>query len=295
MISIFLKYLSGEKRYSALTVSSYSSDLNQFADYIKSQYHEDISNSQNEMVRSWMAQLIHNGMHPNSIHRKVSSLSAFFRYCMISGQRNDNPCAGIRKPKRPSRLPQFLDAQSIMQLYRIIDQLATLSDFPSIRDSLLLRLLIETGMRRAEIIDLKLSDVDESYRQLRITGKRRKVRIMPISDELLRLIRQYKTCRDQFQNIPLPENLLLNDSSKKMSTIFVYHKVHAYLSQVTTIQKKSPHVMRHSFATGLLNNGAQLQAIKELLGHTNLAATQVYTHNGIAKLQQIHRNKHPRA
>jgi integrase/recombinase XerC len=295
VVTGFLTYLAAEKRYSDLTVRSYSTDLHQFSNYLHKQYQSEILESRNDMVRSWMAQLIHQGVHPNSVHRKVSALSAFFRYCVLTGIRDDNPCAHIKKPKRPSRLPVFLDANALTKLYAVISTLRETHDLHNLRDALLLKLLIETGMRRAEIIDLKSKDVDYSYKQLRVLGKRRKMRIIPVSDELIKDVIEYQKIRDQPENESPCDSLLIGDSGKKMSTSFVHSKIHDYLSQVTTLNKKSPHVMRHSFATAMLNNGADLQSIRELLGHSSLAATQVYTHNSIIKLQHIHRNKHPRA
>lgn len=295
MVSAFLTYLSTEKRYSDLTVRSYSTDLNQFSDFLNEQFQSVILETRNEMVRSWMAHLIQQGVHPNSVHRKISALSAFFRYVVLTGFCKDNPCANIKKPKRPSRLPKFLDANALSKLYVIITGLCETRDLNSLRDALLLRLLIETGMRRAEIIDLKSKDVDYSYKHLRVLGKRKKMRIIPVSDELLNDVIDYQKMCDQLEYSSSRESLLVNDSGKKMSTNFVHTKIHYYLSQVTTLDKKSPHVLRHSFATGMLNNGANLQSIRELLGHSSLAATQIYTHNSISKLQLIHRNKHPRA
>lgn len=295
VIDEFLKYLTAERRYSPLTVNSYKSDITQCANYLGETLQTDLDSATSESLRSWMACLMSNGMHPNSIHRKLSSLAAYFRFNMFLGNRDNNPCSGIKKPRRPKRLPVFLDAHATQNLYGRIHEMEEQNNFPSLRDGLMLRLLIETGMRRAELIDLKCSDVDMSYKRLRVMGKRKKVRIIPISDDFLLAINEYIKKRDEFNNSDLNAPLLLSDSGKKMSTNFVHLKVHSYLSGITTINKKSPHIMRHSFATGMLNNGADLQAIRELLGHTSLAATQIYTHNGIGKLKQIHQNKHPRS
>ena len=258
-------------------------------------YQLTLDDARPEWVRSWMAEMMVQGRHPNTVHRKLSSLSAYYRYCMLTNHRSDNPCAGIKKPKKPSRLPMFLDAHATERLYDTISGLQGQADFPCVRDSFMLRLLIETGLRRAELIELLRSDIDFSYKRIRVLGKRNKVRLIPISDDLLENISRYLKERDKSFESSDCIQLLLNDRGQKMSTNFVHQKIHSYLSGVTTIKKKSPHVMRHSFATGMLNNGADLQAIKELLGHTSLAATQVYTHNTISKLRQIHHNKHPRS
>ena len=214
---------------------------------------------------------------------------------MISNLRNDNPCAGIKKPKRPSRLPMFLDAHATQRLYDTIAALYNQTDFVSIRDAVMLRLLIETGLRRAELIGLDLGDIDFSYKRIRVLGKRSKVRLIPVSDDFLCYINRYIQLRMELVNGFDCASLLVNDAGRKMTVNFVHQKINTYLSAITTIKKKSPHVMRHSFATGMLNNGADIQAIRELLGHSSLAATQVYTHNSINKLRQIHHNKHPRS
>ncbi|MFM7106452.1 MAG: tyrosine-type recombinase/integrase, partial [Flavobacteriales bacterium] len=229
------------------------------------------------------------------VHRKLSALSAYYKYCMLSNLRSDNPCAGIKKPKKPSRLPMFLDAHATQRLFETIARLNSQFDFASTRDAIMLRLLIETGLRRAELIELKRSDVDVSYKRIRVLGKRNKVRLIPLSDDFVNSINRYITERDEFAKNLDCIQLLVSDKGQKMTTNFVHQKINTYLSEITTIKKKSPHVMRHSFATGMLNNGANLQAIRELLGHTSLAATQVYTHNSIGKLRQIHHNKHPRS
>jgi len=291
----FIQYLTSEKRYSSHTISSYAADLEQFSTFMHSHYELEMDAARPEWIRSWIADMLSEGKHPNTVHRKLSSLSAYYKYCMISNLRNDNPCAGIKKPKRPTRLPMFLDSQATQRLYDIISGLSNQCDFGSIRDAVMLRLLIETGMRRAELIELNRSDIDFSYKRIRVLGKRNKVRLIPISEDFLKSISRYITERDAIRKDAECIQLLLNDRGQKMSTNFVHQKINNYLATITTIKKKSPHVMRHSFATGMLNNGADLQAIRELLGHTSLAATQVYTHNSISKLRQIHYNKHPRS
>ncbi|MBX7052485.1 MAG: tyrosine-type recombinase/integrase [Flavobacteriales bacterium] len=297
----FLDYLRSEKRSSQHTVDAYRNDLEQFTTWCVREF--DIHHPEEvtqQVVRSWMASLMDEAYAATSVHRKLSSVQAFCRFLMKTGVIRHNPARGIPKPKIPKRLPVFVDETGAKALYNKDiyqakeDHHTPKEIFSAIRDQLIVTLLYETGIRQAELLGLKDKDIDEYIGQIKVTGKRNKMRYVPAGVELLDRIRQYQTERNRcFEQNP-EGYLFINDTGKKISKTFVYLKVKNYLSQVSTIQRKSPHVLRHTFATHMLNNGADLNVIKEVLGHSSLAATQVYTHNSIEKLKGIHKKMHPR-
>lgn len=285
----FLGYLEHEKRVSVHTLSAYERDLEQFSAYLRSTYEEDeVVRVSAVMIRSWLVNLMEEGMSPRTVNRKLSTLRSFYRYLIREGRVEKDPLSSIVAPKIPKRLPGFVEEAPLNSLFGG-------SLFPDNkegrRDSLLLLLLYETGIRRAELIGLKVSDLDGSRRMLKVRGKRNKERFIPVSRELIDTVNSYLEERPAPVD---PEFLLLDDRGKQMSASFVYRKVNHYLGLITTMEKKSPHILRHSFATHLLNRGADLNAIKEVLGHASLAATQVYTHNTIDKLLNVYRNTHPK-
>ncbi len=282
------------------TIDSYSVDLSQFAQYCKKEFDIEASvEVTHQVVRSWMASLMEGEYHPASVHRKLSAVNAFMRFQMKEGIITANPARNIPKPKKPSRLPQFVDERGAKALYHIesSEQFARPTDadhFVLKRDELIVTLLYETGIRQSELLGLKDSDVDRSIGQIKVLGKRNKTRYVPLSQQMMGKIGDYISLRNErFQRSSF-ESLVVSDKGKKITKSLVYLKVKFYLSQVTTIQRKSPHVLRHTFATHMLNNGAELNVIKEILGHSSLAATQVYTHNSIEKLKSIHARMHPR-
>jgi integrase/recombinase XerC len=296
----FLDYLLHEKRYSPHTCTAYNTDLIEFRDYLATQYQIDsLLDCNFQLVRSWLAALMDSGITPRSINRKISTLRAFYRFQMREGLLKVNPMLKIQGPKTKKRLPVFVDEASMEVLHGkgMIEE--TEEDLYT---GNLVRLIIEifygTGMRLAELINLQIEDINLSSGSVKVLGKRNKERIIPITAELKTLISKYIRIREGIFNESPNENarfLLLQENGKKLSRSFVYAKVKHYLSLVTTIDKKSPHVLRHTFATHMLNNGADLNAIKELLGHANLSATQVYTHNTVDKLKVIYHKAHPRA
>ncbi len=296
----FLDYLLHEKRYSPHTCTAYSTDLIEFRDYLATQYQLDSLLDPNfQIVRSWIAALMDTDISPRSINRKISSLRAFYRFQMREGHLKVNPMLKIQGPKTKKRLPVFVD-ESSMEVLHQPGMIEETEDDLYVGN--LVRLIIEifygTGMRLAELINLKIEDVNLSSGSVKVLGKRNKERIIPITAELKTLISKYIRKREAIFNDSPSENarfLLLQKNGKKLSRSFVYTKVKHYLSLVTTLDKKSPHVLRHTFATHMLNNGADLNAIKELLGHANLSATQVYTHNTVDKLKAIYHKAHPRA
>lgn len=286
----FLTYLTSEKRSSIHTVEAYRRDLEQFALFCERSFEiqspDEVSTS---VVRTWMAQLMEEGYKTTSVHRKLSSIHTYFRYGLRQGFLKQNPVKGISKPKLPQRLPTFIEERGMQRLYPTLE--ATTSSWEGDRNQIILRLFYETGMRVSELIDIQDRDVDFSIGQVKITGKRNKTRYVPVSSDLLRDIQRYQQRRDEsIQGL----TLFVSRSGKKMDRKVVYVLVKNYLSTITTLPKRSPHVLRHTFATHMLNNGADLNVIKEILGHSSLAATQVYTHLSVEKLKGIHEKMHPR-
>jgi integrase/recombinase XerC len=289
----FYTYLITEKRSSAHTVEAYKSDLAQFSEYSKVQF--EISDYQEVtavVVRSWLASLMEQGYQSSSVHRKISSINACYRFLLKNGKVAVNPAKGISKPKMPKRLPHFVEEKAMLTLYR---GSAGLQDFPSIRNELILHLFYETGIRLSELMQLTDRDIDSSIGQIKVLGKRNKMRFVPVGKDTLEKINRYVAERNRLDLSVDGGFLIVSDKGKKISKTFVYNTVKSYLSTVTTQAKKSPHVLRHTFATHMLNNGADLNVIKEILGHSSLAATQVYTHNSIEKLKGIHKTMHPRS
>ena len=288
----FHTYLSAEKRYSPHTTAAYLSDHAQFTAYLEDTYGiTRVQDVEHTAVRSWVVSLLEGGLSPRSIQRKVSAIRTFFKLMVRDGILEHAPTRQVVTPKRGERVPSFLseaDMETLLDPERFTD------DFSGQRDRLLLTLLYETGMRRAELIGLHISDVHRDRMELRVLGKRSKERRVPISHAMLKQIDVYTAYKDEnFGSTTAPE-LMLTNTGKKLYPKFVYNVVNRYLLGVTTVGQKSPHVLRHTFATHMLNHGADLNAIKEILGHASLAATQVYTHNSIAQLKAIHQQAHPK-
>jgi integrase/recombinase XerC len=286
----FYNYIEHEKRYSPHTLTSYRRDLEQFSEFLTSAY--DISNvleATHHMVRSWVVQLMEAGSTSRTVNRKLSTLKSLYKYAVRQRELEVNPMAMVVSPKSSKRLPQFVE-QSKMNILFTQDLFG--DDFPAMRDRLILELLYNTGIRLSELVGLKDSSVQVD--SIKVLGKRNKERIIPINKKLSQLISSYQLVKSELWS-GSADRLLLTDSGNKLYEKFVYRKVNYYLGCITTAQKKSPHVLRHTFATHMLNNGADLNAVKELLGHANLSATQIYTHNTIEKLKNIHKQAHPRA
>ena len=291
----FLNYIGKEKRFSAHTLVAYSKDLNQFQHHITENLEiASITEVDHHDIRSWIVSILEDAkLQPTSVNRKISCLRSFYKYLMRNEIVVKNPMSKITSLKTKKKLPLFLEQS---QMENLLDKMEFGDDFSGVRDKLIIELLYCTGMRRAELIGLKAIDVNGSKQELRVLGKRNKERIIPLSPQTISLISEYQqVLSSHFSETISSKHLLLDDNGKVMSDGFVYRKVNKYLRLVTTIGKKSPHVLRHTFATHMLNNGADLNAIKELLGHANLSATQVYTHNTIEKLKQIYELAHPRA
>jgi integrase/recombinase XerC len=291
-IESFLSFLQHEKRYSSKTLIAYQTDLIQFTDFLQIQYHTDNpTGATHFMVRAFIINLIEQGVTPRSVNRKISALKSFYKFLKKRELVSVNPMQKVISPKTSKRLPEYIE-QKPMQLLLGHDLFTY--DFAGQRDKLIIELFYNTGIRRDELIHLKISDINLSQKTLKVLGKGNKERIIPFDQKLADIIKHYTELRKEVATTETPY-LLLSDRGEKLYPKLVYNKVKHYLSMVTTADKRSPHVLRHTFATHLTNEGADLNAIKELLGHTSLAATQVYTHNNIQKLKDIYKKSHPKA
>ena len=289
----FLQYLQYEKRYSQHTIIAYENDLLQFAEFLRKTYELDnTSETRHIHVRSWMVSLMESGLSSRSINRKVSVLKTFFKFQLRNGGIQNNPLSKVVAPKQKKRLPVFIGKNQTDLLWEQVD---FGQDFPGLRDRLILEILYATGIRRSELINLADKDVDFANQSIKVLGKGNKERIIPVSKQLQTALKEYLAIRNKTLKSHRFPSLLVTDEGGKMEPRKLYRIVNNTLKQITTVEKKSPHVLRHTFATHLLNNGAEINAIKELLGHSSLAATQVYTHNTIDKLKDIYKKAHPKA
>lgn len=287
----FLDYISFEKRYSQHTITSYKNDLAQFFAFLVSQFEAPVLEKITAaMVRSWLAELKGDKLEAKSINRKASSLKSFFKYQMKIGALQATPMTTISALKVSKRLPEFVQENHLDTLFNHVE---FTDDWDGKTKRLVLQLFYATGMRLSELIELKTSYLDPSQSQIKVLGKGNKERIIPIAKALMDELAAYED--DKPHRLPEVANLFTNSKGKPLQARLVYQFVKDNLGLVTTIKKKSPHVLRHSFATHLMNNGADLNAVKELLGHSSLAATQVYTHNTIDKLKDVYKNAHPKA
>lgn len=292
-ISAFIDHLKFEKRYSVHTVTSYSDDLKQFKDHIETAFGftkaDEISMA---MVRNWLASLKGQGLSSRSINRKISTLKSFYKHAIRIGLLKKNPLTGVVSPKASKRLPMFVEEKDMDTLFSHVE---FTDDWNGYTGRLAIGMLYELGLRLSELVNCKESQVDFANKHIKVLGKGNKERILPASQALLAEIKGYigrKAAEfEKYDSV----HLLVNDKGKKLYPKYIYRLTTKYLPEVTTIKKKSPHILRHSFATHLMNNGAELNAVKELLGHSSLAATQVYTHNTIEKLKNVYKKAHPRA
>ena len=289
----FLLYLDVEKRYSQHTVRSYKNDLDQFYSFILSNNSctnpVDISSQD---IRAWVISMLDDGISAVSVHRKISCLRVFYRYLRKEGFMINDPLEKVVLPKRKKRLPSFVSEDSISDL---LDSHDFGEDFAGIRNRTIIEMLYNTGMRRSELIGLKNSDVDLSEETVRVLGKRNKERIIPLIKPFISRLKEYIKVRDGSESGEKSVWFFITEKRNKLYDKSVYTIVKKYLTMVTTIEKRSPHVLRHTFATHMLNKGADLNSIKELLGHANLSATQVYTHNTFETLKKVYKQAHPRA
>lgn len=283
----FIHYLQVEKRYSKHTILAYEEDLDQFTVFAEISKSSEWNEVNHQLIRGWIVQLLEGGQSSRTVSRKLSCLRSFFKWLIAEGKVEQNPMLRIRGPKVEKRLPQFVKQSEIENVR--IEQLFA-SNFEGIRDRLMFELFYQTGIRLSELIELKNKDVTST--QIKVLGKRNKERIIPIGKELYQIIQSYEKIKP-----PGPDSqimLFVKKDGRKLSSKFVYRKINTYLGSVTNAEKKSPHILRHTFATHMLNNGAGLETLKELLGHANLSATQVYTHNSFAQINSIYSHAHPR-
>ncbi len=289
----FEAYLKSERRYSSHTISNYLSDLRQFDAFCDEQYDGIHPNTvTHQHVRSWVVSLLGMKLGTVSIRRKLSSLSHLFKWMQRSEMMSHNPMQKVHLPKLPERLPKSIPEEAIQQLWNSFTIDDTV-DYGIVRDKAILALLYGSGLRRGELIDLKWGDVDVFRGSIRVLGKGAKYRQVPVSKEVIRLLAKLKECHKLEEEWTMFEHVVLTDNGKPCYPKFVYNRVVEMLSMVTTADKRSPHTLRHSMATHLMDHGAELNAVKELLGHSSLAATQIYTHNSIARLKDIYKQAHP--
>ncbi len=295
----FTQYLAYEKHFSPHTIKAYHQDLEQFSIYLKEQFEvEELGPVSHQMIRSWLVELMNNGVGARSVARKLSSLKTFYKFLQKEGLVQSNPLAKVQAPKMEKRLPVFVEEKPMQQLLdgqRGMNGEAIIFEdtYEGKRNRLMILLFYTAGIRLSELIGLGHSDIDFYKGTVKVLGKRNKERIIPVTKELITELETYIAFK-QREGVS-EERLFVTEKGQPLYPKLVYNTVKEYLGKVTSIEKRSPHVLRHTFATHLLNHGADLNAIKELLGHANLAATQVYTHNSIDRLKHIYKNKHPRA
>jgi len=291
MLEKFFDYLTIERRYSAHTCEAYRSDLNQFAEFLGEPITEKVLiQLSRQRVRHWMLAQLDAGNKPRSVRRRMSALKALYRWSMVVGIAEIDPTRYLTMPKMGKSLPIFASEKSMDHLAdRPVEP-----GYEGLRDRIIMELLYQTGMRNAELIGLACQDIDFGNGWLKVMGKGNKERLLPLSGDMLRALEHYLVERNAQQGFPSEGALFLTSSGKNLYPKLVYRIANKYLGIVSSLSKKSPHVLRHTFATHLLNRGAEINAVKELLGHTSLAATQVYTHTSIEELKDIHKSAHPR-
>ncbi|NPA45579.1 MAG: tyrosine-type recombinase/integrase [Chlorobi bacterium] len=292
-IDRFLTYLAKERKYSPKTVESYANDLKEFETFLAEVRRKKIAEAETKDIRRWLVWLQSQGRKPRTVNRKLTALRSFYKFLFKTGNIAANPASplkGIKVPKTRSVPLSEKEMNFLLEDFPFPD------DFSGWRDRAVIQTFYDTGMRRAELIGLRNRDVDRSAGLIRVTGKGNKERRIPLLADLDRTLRQYEAFRDaKFGPQPADAPLFLTDSGRKLYEMFVYRLINRYISMVSNKEKRSPHMIRHSFATHILNRGADLNTIKELLGHGSLAATQHYLHSGLAELQKVYRNAHPRS
>lgn len=287
----FADYIQFEKRFSPHTIKAYTNDVNQFLNYIETHYQlNKLIEITHLHIRSWVVSLMDNGISARAVNRKVTTLKTFYNYFLRKELITINPMLKIQAPKAGKKITVFIEKDN---LDKLLDNTAFENDFSGTRNKLIIELFYATGMRLSELIGIKKSDIDYYNKNIKVLGKRNKERLIPVTSNMIDLIKKYNDIKEE-NKLTKSHYFFVTSTDKKLYEKLVYRIVNNYLSKVTTISKKSPHVLRHSFATHMLNNGADINAIKELLGHSSLAATQVYTHNSVEKLKSVHKQAHPR-
>jgi integrase/recombinase XerC len=297
MVSYFLQHIQFEKRLSHHTFTAYESDMKQFSLYLEFQYElKEPEKADSQMIRSWIVSLAEEKIDNRSINRKIATLRSYYNFLLRRKAITADPMLKVKALKTDRSLPRFVEEKPMQTM---LDDVEFSNDFTGLRDKLVLELLYGTGMRLAELIGLKIGDINLYNNTLTVLGKRNKHRVIPVNKTLVEAITIYLKCREKvlIENPGNKDNyyLILTDNGTQAYPMFIQRLVKKYLSLVTSLEQRSPHVLRHTFATHLLNRGADLNAIKDLLGHTSLAATQVYTHNTIEKLKKVFQQAHPKA
>ena len=289
----FIEYLQFEKRYSSNTIISYRKDLSDFFDFINANFDDvELKYINHNFIRSWLSSLKGKGLGAKSIKRKISSLKSFFKYQLKIESIEVSPMSKVISPKVGKRLPVFVKESETKNLIELLN--SANEDWKTLNAKILISVFYATGMRLSELIGLKENQVDFSRSQIKVLGKGSKERVIPVSKGIVEMIKEYQQLkRKEFEKTE--DSLLVTEKGKKIYPKYAYLLVNKYLSESSTLEKKSPHILRHTFATHLMNNGADLNAVKELLGHSSLASTQVYTHNTIEKLKNVHKKAHPKS
>lgn len=290
-IEAYIDYLSKEKKYSTHTIKAYTDDINEFNIFLTEKFETSLEAVNYSLIRSWIVQLVDSGISAKSVNRKISSLKSFYKFLLKIKAITVNPLLKHKSLKTARKVQIPFSGKEMDEVIEFND---FPTDFEGIRNRLVIELFYTTGIRRSELIELKLSDVDFSRKMLKILGKRNKERFVPLLECTQAILHDYIVLRNSLDVINVKEVLILSKNGNKISQSFVYRLINEYFSNVSQKVKKSPHVLRHTFATHLLNNGADLNSVKELLGHASLSSTQIYTHSSLAELQKVYNNAHPR-
>ena len=291
LIAAFLRYLESERNYSKNTITAYNVDLNSFKDFCKQEFdQEEIKDVHYSQIRTWMVALINKGVSNRSVNRKISSLKTFYGFLQKINEVKVNPLAKHKALKVQKKIQTPFDNEEVEGVLSFFDEE---DDFESVRNKLIVELLYSTGMRRIELINLKEKDIDLSKQVIKVLGKRNKERFVILLPSVLKTLNQYLSLKRLKENVAV-DALLITGKGAKIYETLVYRIINLYFSRVSTKAKKSPHILRHAFATRLLNNGASLNSVKELLGHSSLASTQVYTHNSLEQIKKVFNMAHPR-
>lgn len=288
----FADYLELEKKYSTHTLTAYLKDLQDFEMFAMEEYqYQDISNINYSVIRSWIVSLVDNGISNRTINRKVSSLKTYYKFLLKIGEIEVSPLVKHKALKTSKKVQVPFSEKEIGSAIMLFE---TENSFEGMRDRSIIELFYSTGIRRAELINIKLNDISYAQKTIKVLGKRNKERIIPLLPMVLKTLEEYTAYRGELEIIKDKEYLFLTLRGVKIYETLVYRIINSYFSRVSEKVKRSPHILRHSFATHLLNEGADINSVKELLGHSSLASTQVYTQNSIAKLKEVHKNSHPR-
>ena len=288
----FIDYLTNEKRFSVHTIRAYREDIKSFYSFLNTELDTQVLQATNSEVRAWLLEFANQSLSARTYKRKLSSLKSFYKFLNKEGLSTHNPTEGVITPRHKKSIPEFFSDKEIVNLF---DHVVFPNDYSGVRDKLIMQLFYATGIRLSELVNLKLKQIDVNLQQILVIGKRNKQRNIPVTKSLILEIEQYLHHRDKVATVDSNDYLFLVKTGKPVYPRLVQRMVNSYLGQVTTSDKKHPHKLRHTFATHMLNNGADLNAVKELLGHANLAATEVYTHNTYEKLRSIYNQAHPRA